>query len=60
MRKQNKLLFIRMIITITCLVLIVCYVCALFNVREGISYLIAIPLALIVYIPFIILFERQC
>lgn len=60
MSKQNNLLFTRMIITITCLVLIVCYVCALFNVREGVAYLIAFPLALIVYIPFLILFERQC
>ncbi|MEB6741129.1 hypothetical protein MX640_22700 [Escherichia coli] len=60
MSKKNKLLFFRMIVTITCLSLIVYYTCALFNVRDGIAYLIVIPLALIVYIPFIILFERQC
>ncbi|ECH8535516.1 hypothetical protein OK59_24270 [Salmonella enterica subsp. enterica] len=60
MSKNNKLLFSRMIIIITCLVLIVYYVCALLNVREGIAYLIIFPLVLVVYILFIILFERQC
>lgn len=60
MSKNNKLLFSRMIIIITYLVLIVYYVCALFNVREGIAYLIIFPLVLVVYILFIIFFERQC
>jgi len=60
MSRKNKILFFRMIITITCVLLIVPLICSFFNVRTEIQYLIALPLAIIIYIPFIILFERQC
>lgn len=60
MSRKNKLLFFRMIVTITCLVFIVDYLCTFFNAPEGIAILIILPLGLIAYIPFLILFERQC
>lgn len=60
MCSENNFLFLRMIITVTCIIFIVNYLCMLFNAPEGIDIIISIPLALIVYIGFLILFERQC
>ncbi|EAY7303698.1 hypothetical protein AB295_22145 [Salmonella enterica] len=60
MSKSSNILFIRMIISVTCVALLSVYIGSLLDIDEGISTLIGVVLSFIVGVGYHVCFARKC